>query len=123
TSDYDKKLAIKSVFHSLRILDFGIQLANHGKIVEFSSMNWLFYDLMKMAEGMEGEALWLLVKGKYDRLFKSKGKEFRKLAPKNPREKNLMDFLLQIQKETANRTDDFSKGKEQVVLEILKKYV
>lgn len=31
--------AKKNVFHALRILDFGIQIRNHGKIVDYSSMN------------------------------------------------------------------------------------
>lgn len=31
--------AKKGVFHSIRILDFGLQLKNHGKIVDYSSCN------------------------------------------------------------------------------------
>lgn len=123
TSDYNKRLAVKSIFHSIRILDFGIQLATHGRIVEFASMNWLFQDLMKVSEGLEGEALWLLIKSKYEKLFKAKGKAFRKLAPKTPKEKNLMDYLLAMQKETATQQDEYSQGKREIVLEILKNYI
>ncbi len=32
--DYDLNLAIKSTFHSLRILDFGTQIAMEGKIIK-----------------------------------------------------------------------------------------
>ena len=30
---------MKNVFHSLRILDFGIQIKEHQKIVDYSTMN------------------------------------------------------------------------------------
>ena len=29
----------KNIFHALRILDFGVQIKNHGKIINYSSMN------------------------------------------------------------------------------------
>ena len=31
--------SMKNVFHSLRILDFGIQIKEHQKIVDYSTMN------------------------------------------------------------------------------------
>lgn len=38
-------IGIKSMFHSLRIVDFGIQIARHGKIVDYSSMNYIWNQL------------------------------------------------------------------------------
>lgn len=123
TSDYSKKLAVKSIFHSIRILDFGIQLAQFGKIREFDSMNWLFHDLLKVSRNVEGEALWKLIKNKYQNLFQTKGKEFRKLAPKNSKEKNLREYLQAIKKNTEGLEDAYSVGKREIVLTILQEYL
>lgn len=38
-NDENYESSIKNVFHALRILDFGLQLKKHKKIVNFSSMN------------------------------------------------------------------------------------
>ena len=49
TVDYDLNLALKSVFHSLRILDFGIQISENKKIVNFSNCNWILVELKKLS--------------------------------------------------------------------------
>jgi len=46
--EFDPYGAKKSLFHSLRILDFGIQIAQHGRIVDFKRMNTYFYEIMAM---------------------------------------------------------------------------
>lgn len=79
--DYDKKLAIKSIFHSLRISDFGRQVASEGAIVDYSSMNWLLIDLYKISENKEGVELWNLIDHKYRKLYNTKCSEFKKLCP------------------------------------------
>ncbi len=43
--DYDFYRALKSLFHCLRLLDFGIQIATYGKIVDFTSANHYWNDL------------------------------------------------------------------------------
>lgn len=45
-ADFDINLGRKSMFHSFRILDYGIQIANHGKILNYASCNQLFNDIM-----------------------------------------------------------------------------
>lgn len=40
-SDDDLQTSMKGLFHSLRILMFGIQLKEHGKIVDYSEANYL----------------------------------------------------------------------------------
>ncbi|MDJ1467327.1 hypothetical protein QNI19_18000 [Cytophagaceae bacterium DM2B3-1] len=89
--DYNKWLAIKSVFHSLRILDFGIQIANSGKIEDYSSLNWLLADLIKLSENKEAVELWELIDQKYRELYNSKSSEFRKLCPINKQENIILN--------------------------------
>lgn len=55
-----KKLAIgedyigkKSMFHSLRILMFGIQIAKYGRIVNYAEANYLLPIIMKMKDWRE----------------------------------------------------------------------
>lgn len=81
-SDYNKKLAIKSIFHSLRIVDFGLQIIQHNKIYDYSSMNYVLDDLYNLAEQYERVELWDKINSKYLGLFKTKKSVFKKLAPK-----------------------------------------
>ena len=80
--DYDKWLAIKSCFHSLRILDFGIQIAQHGKIINYKSMNYVLHDIVKISQTYDKIDLWNAIKAKYNPLYLEKGSAFRKLCPK-----------------------------------------
>jgi len=81
--DYDLNAGLKSVFHSLRILDFGIQIALHGKIVDFGSMNYILSDVTKMSENYSHIELWNAIDTKYRPLYNSKNTEFKKLCPKD----------------------------------------
>jgi len=80
--DYDKVLAIKSVFHSLRISDFGKQIALDNKITDYSSMNWLLSDLWKITENKEGWDAWNIIDNKYRSVYNKKSSEFKALCPK-----------------------------------------
>jgi len=40
----------KSAFHSLRVLIFAIQIAEHGKIVDYSAANYLYPEIMECDE-------------------------------------------------------------------------
>ncbi len=73
----DVYIAKKSLFHSLRIIDFGAQIAKYDKIIDYSSSNYL-WDEIKNNEAED----WDTYKNKYHELFNSKMTEFRKLAPK-----------------------------------------
>lgn len=84
--DYDKYLAIKSIFHSLRILDFGIQLAESGRIYDFSSMNYVLTDLQRLSEQYENIELWTAIDEKYRKKFNSLSSHFKSLCPKNTQE-------------------------------------
>jgi hypothetical protein len=66
----------KSLFHSFRILDFGIQIARHGRIIDFMSSSELF------AEIVNGPDDWEYYKDKYKKPHNALMSEFRSLAPK-----------------------------------------
>jgi hypothetical protein len=58
--DTDIYRGTKSIYHALRILLFGIQIAKHGKIVDFSESNSL-HDEIVGADQFE----WSYFKDKY----------------------------------------------------------
>jgi hypothetical protein len=72
-SDY--RIGVKSMFHALRIADFGIQFAKTGKI-EFGSMNWVWREI----ESREWN--WLELQNRFQPLRNELLTEFRKLANK-----------------------------------------
>lgn len=95
--DYDLNLAVKSVFHSLRILDYGIQVASTHKISNWTSMNYVLEDLRKLSEQYQREDLWNAIDTKYRKLYNAKSSEFKLLAPKDltlkDNKKQLIDIL------------------------------
>jgi predicted nucleotidyltransferase len=72
----DYYIGIKSMFHSLRVIKFGIQFAENRKI-DFESAKWIWDDIQ--TKTWEWEEL----KYKYIGLQHSYLTKFRKLAPKN----------------------------------------
>ena len=75
--DKNVYIAKKSLFHSFRIIDFGKQIAKNGKIINYSSMNDLWFEIFN-----NPSENW---KDYFD-LYKMKHNhnltEFRELAPK-----------------------------------------
>jgi hypothetical protein len=73
----ERRRGKKSLFHSLRLMMFGAQIAEHGKIVDYSEANKIYEEIMEnTSEDWEDySARW---KPEYNRLCT----EFRKLAPK-----------------------------------------
>lgn len=82
SGDYEPYIAIKSVFHSLRILDYGIQIASENRISDYESMNWLYLELMKLYKQYQRNELWEIIDTRYRKILNSKKSEFKKLAPK-----------------------------------------
>jgi len=83
SGDYSVELGIKSAFHSLRILDFGIQIASSGRIQNYGSMNWVMKDLKNLVNNYQHEELWNKIDKKFRTEYNSKSSEFKKLAPKD----------------------------------------
>jgi hypothetical protein len=46
TEDFAPRIGKKSLWHALRILDFGTQILQHGKIINFQSMNHLYDEIV-----------------------------------------------------------------------------
>lgn len=44
---FNPEVGKKSLWHSLRIIDFGIQILTHGSIVDYSSMNHMYDEIVK----------------------------------------------------------------------------
>jgi predicted nucleotidyltransferase len=66
----------KSLFHAFRIIDFGMQIAIHGEIKDYSSSNALFKEIMYSYSDWNN--LFENYKQKYNNICT----DFRKLAPK-----------------------------------------
>lgn len=49
----DTYIGKKSLFHSIRILDFGIQIATYGKIRDYSSANNIYDYIMRLSNDWE----------------------------------------------------------------------
>jgi len=70
-------IAKKSLWHSLRILKFGIQIAMNGRITDFTEAN----DLWKEMLGNPSTS-WEDYKAKYQTLYNNLKTQFRLVAPK-----------------------------------------
>lgn len=72
----DYYIGWKSLFHSLRILNFGIQIAKNGHI-NFAEANHYWFEIL------EAQAYnWLYFKEKYQPIYNELATQFRMLAPK-----------------------------------------
>jgi len=79
--DYNLRVAQKSLFHSLRIYMFGIQIAENGKIVDFGCARDLWHDISKVENPH-----WEYYKATYQKKFNELRSELVKLCPR-PEEK------------------------------------
>lgn len=68
----DTYIGLKSMFHSIRILDFGIQLATTNSI-KFDSCNEIYYNLMELHN-------WQDVKQYAKPIYNQKHTEFKKVT-------------------------------------------
>jgi hypothetical protein len=75
--EHDYYIGRKSLWHSIRILMFGIQIAEHGKITDYTAANHL-YPVIVDSDVTE----WETFKSEYQPVINSLASEFRKLAPK-----------------------------------------
>lgn len=72
----DRYIGLKSIFHAFRICDFGIQIAQHGKIIDYSSAN-KYWDRLKYFSGT-----WKELDNKFRPEFNALKHEFKCLCPK-----------------------------------------
>lgn len=74
--DGEIRIGLKSLFHSLRILDFGIQIATHGKIVNYQSCNH-HLDLICQIDND-----WEWLNEEFKPIYNHLSSQFRLVAPK-----------------------------------------
>lgn len=76
---YDDKqsnyIGLKSLFHSLRMIRFGIQIITHGKIVDFGECNELYDQILN--DPLD----WDYLSNKYKPIHNAWMSEFRTIAP------------------------------------------
>jgi len=98
TSDYDLNMGLKSIFHSIRIQDFVIQLLDGTTTPNYGSCNYILYDLFSMSEKLYREELWDAIKSKYYAIYKDKKSRIKSLIPKeglnsHKRKSELLEIL------------------------------
>lgn len=72
----EERIGMKSLFHSLRIMDFGIQLATTGRIENFSSANHYLKEIYEIGPN------WELLNQKFKPIYNKLHSEFKKVAIK-----------------------------------------
>lgn len=77
TVEKDYAIGQKSLFHSLRILKFGIQIAKEGSIKNFSEANFFLKEIK------EKPTNWPALQKDYQKIYNSLKSEFKLLTPKN----------------------------------------
>lgn len=80
-NSFDPYRGKKSLFHSLRVIIFGCQIAMYGKVTDFSAANHYWKDIV-----LNNSNDWQYYYGIYKPEFNKLMTEFRKLAPKEPNE-------------------------------------
>jgi predicted nucleotidyltransferase len=97
--DYDLNLALKSVYHSLRILDYGIQISENQKIIDFESSNWILHELKQLASQYQYQELWNQIEVKFRKVFNQRSSKFKNLNPKNLQELDQRKAIEKVLKE------------------------
>ena len=78
----DHHSGLKSLFHSLRILNFGIQIATHGTIKDYSAANDYMSQIQSAYRAPREGDTWQILHDKFKPEFNRLSTEFKKLAPK-----------------------------------------
>ena len=101
SGDYDLAAGLKSIFHSIRILDFACQIASSEKILVYDNYTWLLRELWKLSESYSYEGLWNVINTRYLETYKQLKSKLKALCPKE-------------------NTDHFQE--KQILRDIFKKY-
>ena len=78
-------IGVKSLFHAMRIAEFGIQIAEDGGIQDYARSLSLWEEISHMASEMEAEGLWdwAPFNTRYKPVYNGLMTRFRKLAAKD----------------------------------------
>lgn len=77
-------IGVKSLFHSLRLVIFGIQIAQQGRITDYGAANKHWLEIDNYYEGMKASGVydWEILKAHYQPIYNQLCSEFRKVAEK-----------------------------------------
>lgn len=102
SGDYDKKAGLKSIFHSIRILDYAIQFLNTydgiNANINKENMNWLWFELKSLGEKYDHDELWNVIDSRYRELYNKTKSIFKSLAPKSLEIRDKQHELVKILK-------------------------
>lgn len=73
--DFNPYIGKKSAWHALRMLDFGIQIAQNGKIINYSSLNYLYNEIISVDS-------WESLDKNFREEYKKLSTQFKLSAPK-----------------------------------------
>ena len=80
--DYNRYASFKSLFHCLRMYDFGIQVARYGSVYSFSASQHIYDELYTLYRDNNDREVLEHINGKYKKLKNSLATEFRSYASK-----------------------------------------
>ncbi len=100
----DREIGLKSLFHAFRIIDFGYQIATQGKIISYSSVNYIWDEIKDFI------GTWEQLNEKYKVQFNKAHSEFRKVAPKSKEDSLLESFKTDEPKTLAEKLEKIAKG-------------
>lgn len=78
--DFDIECSLKSLWHAIRILEFGTQLAKHGKIINYKSSNWYFPEILNDYNSSDCD--WEYIHEVWKPLYNTAASTFREACPK-----------------------------------------
>lgn len=80
--DFDKMASLKSLFHSMRLLTFGTQIATEGHVVDFGAENELFAEIWDCYQTDDIEGILDRIQSEYKPQLNARATIFRKVAQK-----------------------------------------
>lgn len=81
--DYAPYIGQKSAWHAIRMLEFGTQIAKHGRIIDYTTENNLLKEILKYDK-------WEDIDSKFRKQYNETASIFRQYAPKEIKEKPKM---------------------------------
>lgn len=114
SGDYDKHAGMKSVFHSMRILSYGTQIARYYSIPHVDECNWIWDEIKALGEKYDADVLWEHINAKFKSVFNSMATEFRKVAPKNTKGRDKVRELNDLLKQHNCHSSELSMAIQEI---------
>lgn len=83
--DEDYYIGMKSLFHSIRLMDFGTQIAKNKYITDFKSMSYVWHDILNKQndfKSVKTEDEWKELIEPWKKLYNKKHSEFKSVTSK-----------------------------------------